>query len=95
MQNDADDLYDYFAAHVPSPPAPTDAAQELRDALDDPVSDVDLLFADEDGAVEMLEHMLLTLAMLTDRIDRMERLLSAMQLDVRYCTQWIDRDAHA
>lgn len=94
MQRDPDDLFDYFAS-LPPTPASTDAAQEIQDALDDPVSDVDLLFADEGSVPEMLESMLLTLAMLSDRVDRMERLLSAIQLDVRYCTQWIDRDAHA
>lgn len=65
--------------------------QDIQDAIDDPTSDVDLLFEDNDSLPELLQDVMFMLAMLSERVDTMDQTLQRMQLDIRYCTQMIDR----
>lgn len=65
--------------------------------MDDDHPSLDALFEpDEPGLLpDAVNDIQFTLAMLTDRMDFMERMLAAIQQDVRTCTQWITRDERA
>lgn len=47
-----------------------------------------------DTLPEALVELQLTLAMITNRLDAMDRTLSAIMVEQRYFTQWIDRNEH-
>lgn len=75
------------------PPYLRDRIEAAQDDITDTQDELDTLF---DGVPESLQETLndlrFTVAMITDRIDYIERVANSMQSDVRYLIAWADRN---